>query len=133
MARFNEEKKMLSLNDSSPNPPPIKLLFRFTSLRRMRVPGAARLRLDVGEPGAGRRIGDADEMLAGRALDLASGVAWVARKRLIAVRTIEFKFSRVHKLLAIQKPRAHGAQTRHEMHTKINECFLSGQSALKND
>jgi hypothetical protein len=70
----------------------------FTALRRMRVPSAAGFRLDVRETGARRRIGDADEMLAGRALDLTSGVARVARKRLIAVRTVEFKFGRVHKL-----------------------------------
>ena len=65
----------------------------------MRVPGTAGFRLDVGETGARRRIGDTDEMLAGRALDLASGMARVARERLIAVRTVEFKFSRVHRLL----------------------------------
>ena len=53
---------------------------RFAALRRMRVPGAAGFRLDVGETGACRRIGDADEMLAGRALDLASGVARVASR-----------------------------------------------------
>ncbi len=53
-------------------------LTSFTALRRMRVPSAAGFRLDVGEAGAGGRVGDADEMLAGRALDLPSGVTRVA-------------------------------------------------------
>ena len=39
----------------------------------MGVPGAAGLRLDLGETGARRRIGNADEMIAGRALDLPAG------------------------------------------------------------
>jgi hypothetical protein len=84
---------------------------RFAALRRMRVPSATGFRLDVSETGARRRIGDADEMLAGRALDLASGMARVARERLIAVRTVEFKFSRVHKLSTGQKPHAHHGRT----------------------
>jgi hypothetical protein len=83
----------------------------FAALRRVRVPSAAGFRLDVGETGARRRIGDADEMLTGRALDLASGMARVARKRLIAVRTVEFKFSRVHKPSPGQKPHAHHGRT----------------------
>ena len=62
----------------------------------MRVPGSAGFRLDVGESGAGRRIGNADEMLAGRALDLPSGVARFAGQRLVAMGTIELEFSRVH-------------------------------------
>jgi hypothetical protein len=97
--------------------------FGFTALGWVRVPSTAGFRLDVGEAGAGRRVGDADEMLAGRALDLASGMARVARERLIAVRTVEFKFGRVHRLVTGQKLRAHDAQTRHEMHTKNNICF----------
>ena len=75
----------------------------FIALRRVRVPGAAGFRLHMREAGAGGRIGDADEMLAGRALDLASGVARVARERLIAVCTVEFEFSRVHGLSNLVK------------------------------
>jgi hypothetical protein len=77
----------------------------------MCVPSAAGFRLDVGESCARRRIGDADEMLAGRALDLASRMARVARERLITMRTVEFKFGRVHKLSYGQKPRVHHVRT----------------------
>jgi hypothetical protein len=64
----------------------------------MCIPGAAGFRLDVRETGARRRIGDADEMLAGRALNLPAGVARVALQRLITVGTVEFEFVRVHRL-----------------------------------
>jgi hypothetical protein len=99
------------------------LSFGLSAFRRVRVPSTAGFRLDMGETGASRRVGDADEMLAGRALDLASGMARVARERLIAVRTIEFEFGRVHGLLALQKLHIHDAQSRYEMHTKNNKCF----------
>jgi hypothetical protein len=97
--------------------------FGFAALRRVRVPGTAGFRLDMGEAGARRRVGDADEMLAGRALDLASRVARVARERLITVRTVEFEFSRVHRISAGQKLRAYAARTRHELHMKNNKGF----------
>jgi len=71
----------------------------------MRGPGLTGFRLDVGETSAGRRTGNADEMLAGRTLNLPASVAWIALQRLIAVGTIEFEFRRVHKLLP------HHAQT----------------------
>ena len=58
----------------------------------MRRPGLAGFRLNMGEASAGRRIGNADEMLAGRALNLPSGMARVALQRLVAVGTIEFEF-----------------------------------------
>jgi len=61
------------------------------ALRHMRGPGLAGLRLDVGETGARRRTGNADEMLAGRALNLPAGVTGIALQRLIAVGTIEFE------------------------------------------
>jgi hypothetical protein len=64
----------------------------------MCIPGAAGFRLDMRETGALRRIGDADEMLAGRALNLPAGVAQVALQRLITVGTVEFEFVRVHRL-----------------------------------
>ena len=66
------------------------------ALGRMRVPGVARLRLDVGEAGAGWRAGNADEMLATGALNLPARVARVAFQRLVAVGTVEFEF--VHSL-----------------------------------
>ena len=52
----------------------------------------------MGESGARRGIGNANEMLAGRALNLASGVAGVAFQRLIAVAAVEFEFRCGHKL-----------------------------------
>ena len=64
----------------------------------MRGPSLAGFRLDVGEAGARRRIGDADEMLASRALNLPSGVARVALQRLVTVGTVEFEFVRAHRL-----------------------------------
>jgi hypothetical protein len=54
------------------------------------------LRLDVGEAGARRRIGDADEMVARRALNLPAGKLRLALQRLIAVGTVEFEFICVH-------------------------------------
>jgi len=70
----------------------------------MRRPGLAGLRLDVREAGARRRIGDADEDVASRALDLPPGELGFALQRLVAVGTIEFEFVRVHKLLPHHAP-----------------------------
>jgi hypothetical protein len=78
----------------------------------MRGPGLAGFRLDVGEAGARRRIGNADEVIAGRALDLPAGVTRVALQRLVAVRTVEFEFVRAHKLLP------HHAQTAGQKYMK---------------
>jgi hypothetical protein len=64
----------------------------------MRVPGASGLRLHLGKTHARWRIGNADEMLAGRALNLPSGELWFATQRLITVGTIEFEFRCVHRL-----------------------------------
>jgi hypothetical protein len=58
----------------------------------------ARFRLDLGESGARRWIGNANEMLAGRALNLPARVAGVALQRLIAVAAVEFEFGCGHKL-----------------------------------
>jgi len=69
----------------------------------MSVPGASGLRLHMGETGARRRIGDADEMVAGRALNLAAGKLRLALQRLVAVGTIEFEFVRVHRLLVVAR------------------------------
>jgi hypothetical protein len=64
----------------------------------MRVPSATGFRLDAGEAGAGGRIGDADEMLAGRALNLPPGELRFATQRLITMRTIKLEFVGVHSL-----------------------------------
>jgi hypothetical protein len=52
----------------------------------------------VGETGARRRIGNPDEVVAGRTLELPAGMAGVALQRLIAVGTVEFEFGGVHRL-----------------------------------
>ena len=72
----------------------------------MRVPRAAGFRLHVGETGARRRIRNANEVLAGRALNLAAGVAGIARQWLITMGTIEFEFVRAHKLHSDHAPTA---------------------------
>lgn|ERR1017187_1379858 len=64
----------------------------------MSRPSLAVFRLDMGEAGARRWIGDADQHLAGRALNLPAGELRLALQRLVAVRTIEFEFVGVHSL-----------------------------------
>jgi hypothetical protein len=68
----------------------------------MRVPGASRLWLHLRETRPRRWIRDADEVIAGRALDLPAGKLRFALQRLVAVGTIEFEFVRVHKWFAFQ-------------------------------
>lgn len=57
----------------------------------MRGPRLAGFGLDVGEAGAGRRMGDADEMVAPGTLNLPAGVAGIALQRLVAVRAVELE------------------------------------------
>ncbi len=57
----------------------------------MRIPSVPGFRLYMRETGAGRRIRDADQNLAARALNLPPGMAGVAFQRLVTVRTIEFE------------------------------------------
>jgi hypothetical protein len=52
----------------------------------------------MGESGARRRIGDADEVLARRALNLPAGEMSLALQRLIAVGTVKLEFRCSHKL-----------------------------------
>jgi hypothetical protein len=79
----------------------------------MSVPGASGLRLNLGETGAGWRIGDADEMLAGGTLNLPPGELRFALQRLVAVETVEFEFVCVHKL------HPHHAQSGREKYMQI--------------
>lgn len=70
-------------------------------------PGLAGFRLDMGEAGARWRIGNADEMVASRALNLPACVAGIALQGLVAVGTIEFEFVCAHSLpLYMRKPTA---------------------------
>ena len=64
----------------------------------MCIPGVARFRRDVRKARSGRRIGDTDEVLAGRTLDLSAGELHFTFQRLITVGAIEFEFVGVHKL-----------------------------------
>ena len=68
------------------------------AFRHKRVPSAAGLRLDVGETGAGRRAGNADEVLAAGALYLPASMARVALQRLVAVGTVKLEFACAHSL-----------------------------------
>lgn len=64
----------------------------------MRGPGLAMFWLDVREASARRRIGDADEVVAGRALNLATGELRFALQRLVTMGTVKFEFVRAHSL-----------------------------------
>jgi hypothetical protein len=64
----------------------------------MRGPSLAGFRVDMGEPGARRRIGNADEVVASGALNLPTRVARIALQRLVAVGTVEFEFGVAHSL-----------------------------------
>ena len=71
----------------------------------MRGPSLAGFRVDMGEAGARRRIGNADEMVASGALNLPARVAGIALQRLVAVGTVEFEFGVAHSLhLFMRKP-----------------------------
>jgi len=70
----------------------------------MRVPRAPGFRLDMGKTHAGRRIRDADEDIASRALNLPAGELGLTFQGLVAVGTIELEFScfyLIHKLLSL--------------------------------
>jgi hypothetical protein len=66
-----------------------------------RIPGSTGFWGNVGKPTPGRRIRNADEVLTGRALNLASRETNLALERLVAVRAIELEFGRGHKLLLV--------------------------------
>ena len=77
------------------------------ALRNMRGPSLAGFRVDMGEAGAGGRIGNADQMVASRTLNLPPGEAGIALQRLVAVGAVEFEFVRAHSLhLFMRKPAA---------------------------
>jgi hypothetical protein len=70
----------------------------FAAGRRVRVPSPPGFGLHLGETGARRRIGYADEMLAGGTLNLTPRVARLALQRLITVGTVKFELSCAHNL-----------------------------------
>ena len=63
---------------------------------QMGIPSATRLGLDLCEAGAGRRIGNSNEMLTTGTLNLASGELRFALERLVAMRAIELEFGGSH-------------------------------------
>jgi hypothetical protein len=87
----------------------------------MRGPSLAVFRLDVGEAGASRWIGNADEVAAGRALNLPAGELRFALQRLVAVGTVKFEFVRVHKL------HLHHAQTGRKKYMEDLSILLVAQ------
>ena len=93
-AKFLLSKHPAHLLPPPAPPPPSPLL----PLRHMRVPRPARFRLHLRKPRARRGIGDADKMLAGRALNLPPRELEFAFQRLITVRAVKFKFVGVHSL-----------------------------------
>jgi hypothetical protein len=78
----------------------------------MRGPGLAMFRLDVSKAGARRRVRDADEMVARRALNLPARELRFTFQRLVAVGTIKLEFVRVHSL------HLHHAQTGRKKYMK---------------
>jgi hypothetical protein len=64
----------------------------------MRVPCMPRFRLYMGEPCPLRWVGNANEMLTRRALNLPTGVTRVAFQWLVTVRTVEFELGCAHYL-----------------------------------
>ena len=73
----------------------------------MRGPSLAGFRVDMGEAGTRWRIGNADEVIASRTLNLPPGEAGIALQRLVAVGTVEFEFGVAHSLhLFMRKPTA---------------------------
>ena len=67
-------------------------------------PGLTDFRLDVREASAGWWIGNADKMLARRALNLPARVARIALQRLIAVGTVESELRCAHRLPSHHAP-----------------------------
>ena len=78
----------------------------------MRGPSLADLWLHLGEAGAWRRIGNANQMLAGWTLNLPAGMTWIALQGLVAVGTVKFELRCAHGL------DPYHAQTRHKKYMK---------------
>ena len=105
------------------------MLSGFLAFRQMRVPGVPGFRLHMGKTGAGRRIGDADEVLAPRTLNLPPGVARIALQRLIAVGTVEFEFSGAHRVHPSMRKTA--AKSIKKITQKNKIYFLSADCACR--
>jgi len=89
----------------------------FVALRNVRGPHLAGFPVDLGKAAARRRVGDADELVTSRALNLPARVAGIALERLVAVRAVGFEFG---------APPAHSplhAQTLRRTYAEIETCF----------
>lgn len=99
---------------------------RLFALRYVSIPRMAGLWFDMGEPRAGRRIRNADEVIAGGTLNLPARVARIALQRLVAVGTIEFELGCIHRLRPVH------AQNRRQKYIKKNSSyFLSDEYAYR--
>ena len=94
----------------------------FFAFGQMRIPGVPGFRLHMGKTGAGRRIGDADEVLASRTLNLPPGVARITLQRLIAVGTVEFEFSGAHRVHPNMRKTAAKSIKKNKLYFLITDC-----------
>jgi len=100
----------------------------FGALRHMRGPSLAGFRLNRGETSARWRMGNPDEDIAGRALDLTTSMAGDALQRLVAAETVEFEFGGVHRLHSFHGPTGCKNNAKHihtfspkNTHVELNE------------
>ena len=70
--------------------------FGFWVVGQKRVPGLSALAGYSREPGARRRVGNIDQVIAGRALDLTSGMLDGALQVLLAMRAFKFEIAGRH-------------------------------------
>ena len=70
--------------------------FGFSVAGHEGVPGFAALAGHARETGARRRIGNVDQVIAGRALDLPSGMLHAAFQMLLAMRAFKFEIAGRH-------------------------------------
>src|SRR5262249_26053289 len=83
--------------------PPNRSSLGAPSLWHVGVPGAARFRRDLRKTHSRRRVRDAGEGLAGRALNLAAGKLSLALQALVAVGTVELEFVCVHSFYPVKR------------------------------
>src|SRR5262245_28810125 len=83
-------KSALLWADRTPSAKQVRLR-RFARWRNESVPGATAFLGGVCKAGAGGWIGDINDVVAGRAFDLASGELWVAFQMLFTVGALEFE------------------------------------------
>src|SRR5438105_14413925 len=68
-----------------------EFFIRFARGWNKRIPGATALARHTGKPGAPRRVGDVDKVIAGRALNLSPSKLHLTLQMLLAVRAFKFE------------------------------------------